>query len=956
MHPTVAPTPGSPQNREKDGEFTCMDGRFHGPRVLAALRRGALLWLLLAQMGTAAAALVLPMDRDRVSPYQAMSYFCEPESRATPTPSVLLHRDLMLWQPVQRRPNLGFTSDICWFRLPLENAFGLQPRWLLQIDNPILLSVELYLFGADSNLPLDQQRAGLSVPFHERQVPYHAIVFPLEVPAGQTRTLLLRVQTPYSLQLPATLLTPQAFERQSHSKILVQGLFAGGMVIMVLYNLFLYFSIREPVYLLYVVWTVVITLFLVVLHGFGQRYLWPGSPLVAEHIMALILPLIVFFATRFTTVFLVLPQRAPAAGRWLTRLGIAGLVLLVVQSFSSHYLVVPVSVLLIVVMMISILVIALHRLRQQDPDARFFTLAWVCFLVGAVVMALNKYGVIPRNAVTENMVQLGVFIEVVLLSLALADRINRLKEAHADSIRNRARAEIDALRASAHNQAKSEFLATMSHEIRTPMNGVIGMVDLLRRTRLDHQQAQYVDTIHQSTESLLTVINDILDYSRIEAGKLSLETIDTDIHDLVDDCVALFALPSAQKQLPLLTFIDSRVPTRLHTDPVRLKQIITNLLSNAFKFTSEGQVSLSVSLRSLQGADCELLFEVTDTGIGISEEQQRLLFRAFTQADSSTTRRYGGSGLGLTISRQLCALFGGDIGLSSSPGRGATFWFTIRARMTPTGVAPPPLAGHTLALLDPLPARRLSLGQMAERFGLAVVSADQPTPALDAAATIDALLIHEDLLAHLPAMRQQLGDQVPVVILRTLGRDLSLDAIGECAVIDLPVRASKLRHTLLRLIGHVHDDAAATDSLELLPQDLSTLRVLVAEDNPVNQLVIDNILRSVGLRATIVNHGAEALDLVSARQQEWDVLLMDCEMPVMDGYEATRRIRDLEQARQLPPLVIIGLSAHASGEHVERARHAGMDDYLSKPVTREQVLTTLRRHHQETSAHRLSAR
>jgi signal transduction histidine kinase/CheY-like chemotaxis protein len=924
-------------------------------RRLTMLWRAGCLCLLLSQSGLAVAALMLPLDRDQVSPYSALGYFCESADRATPTPTVLLHRELMLWQPAGRRPNFGFTSDICWFRLPLENQHGLQPRWLLQIDNPILQSVELYLFGPESNLPLDQQRAGLAVPFSERRLPYHAIVFPLELPIGETRTLLLRVQTPYSLQLPMTLLTPEAFERRSQGNILLQGLFIGGMAIMVLYNLFLYFSIREPVYLLYVCWTVVITLFLVVLHGFGQRYLWPGSPLIAEHVMALLLPLIVFFATRFTMIFLVLDQRAPAAWRWLNRLSMAGLALLVIQSFSSPARIVPISVLLILVMMISILVISLYRLCRKDPDARFFTVAWVFFLVGAVVMALNKYGLIPRNAVTENMVQLGVFIEVVLLSLALADRINRLKEAHADSIRNRARAEIDALRASAHNQAKSEFLATMSHEIRTPMNGVIGMVDLLRRTRLDHQQAQYVDTIHQSTESLLTVINDILDYSRIEAGKLSLETIDTDVHELVDDCVSLFALPSAQKQLPLLTFVDSRVPARVHTDPVRLKQIITNLLSNAFKFTSDGQISLSVSLRSGQDPDCELLFEVTDTGIGISEDQQRSLFRAFTQADSSTTRRYGGSGLGLTISRQLCALFGGDIGVSSSPGRGATFWFTIRTRITPAGVANPPLAGHTLLLLDPLPARRLSLGQMAERWGMKVIRGDHPDEIADSGPQVSALLIHEDLLGHLPALRQQLDAEVPVLILRTLGRDISLDSGSEYAVIDMPVRASKLRDTLLRLISHIREEDPLMHTGSILPQDISATRVLVAEDNPVNQLVIDNILRSVGLRGTIVNNGAEALDLVSARHQDWDVLLMDCEMPVMDGYEATRRIRDLELNRQLQALAIIGLSAHASHEHVERARNAGMDDYLSKPVTRDQVLAALIRHHRDRPPSRLSA-
>ena len=922
-----------------------MERRLRRPSSTCCAQLLMTAWLLLISLTGGAETLRLTAAAAPLQP--ALEFFCEDPVHATPDATVLRQHRHLQWQQSAGMANFGFTTDVCWFRLDVINDADNPARWVARIDNAILASLHLYVLAPDLALPVDQQRAGLTVPFSERRLAYHRIALPLDLPPGEPRILLMRVQTPYSLQLPLTLETAEQFNRISHTSILIQGLFIGGMAIMMLYNLFLYASIREPVYLLYVCWTITITLFQVVLHGFAQRYLWPESPLVAANVMALVLPLIVFFATRFTVSFLVLEQRAEKSARWLNQLGFIGLGLLVIQSLVSPYTLIPVTVTVIIVMMVSILFISLQRYQRGDSDARFFLIAWLCFLVGAVFMALNKYGVVPRNAITENMVQFGVFLEVILLSLALADRINRLKEAHADSIRNRARAEIEALKASAHNQAKSEFLATMSHEIRTPMNGVVGMVDLLRRTPLNAQQAQYVDTIHQSTESLLTVINDVLDYSRIEAGKLSLEVIDTDLYNLVDDCVALFALPSANKQLPLLTFIDSRVPRRIMTDPTRLKQILTNLLSNAFKFTEQGQISISVSPhgKSADGSS-ELLFEVADSGVGISETQQRLLFHAFSQADSSTTRRYGGSGLGLTISRKLCDLFDGKIGLSSTEGRGSTFWFTIRARTINVPAQPLPLASKTLLLIDPLAARRMSIGQMAERWGMQLISCADSTDAIhrltaEPDLTVNALLLHQDLCSDLPALLAALPPSVAVLILRRLGEELEIITDHPYSLIELPVRSGKLHDTLLRLLTDCESKSSTPADEILPPRARANLNVLVAEDNPVNQLVIDNILRSAGIRATLVNHGEQAVEQVRRQTGHWDVVLMDCEMPVMDGYEATRQIRQLEQTEQRAPVRIIGLSAHASGDHVSRARVAGMDDYLSKPVTREQVLRAL---------------
>ena len=583
-----------------------------------------------------------------------------------------------------------------------------------------------------------------------------------------------------------------------------------------------------------------------------------------------------------------------------------------------------------------------------------FTLAWLCFLVGAAAMSLNKYGIVPRNGFTENLLQVGVFLEVVLLSLALARRINRLKEAHALSVRDKAVAEMDAFKAGARNQAKSEFLATMSHEIRTPMNGIIGMTDLLRRTTLSGQQAQYVDTIYQSTQSLVTVINDILDYSRIESGKLELEYQEVDVEHLVDDCVRLFSLRASETRVPLYTFIDSRVPQRIHTDPIRVKQVLTNLLSNAYKFTDQGQVALHLSVRQPpddQG-QCVMMLEVVDTGIGLDEAQQQNLFQVFSQGARGSRHKSQGAGLGLTICKRLTELLGGEIGVSSSLGRGATFWITLPTRVGAPSREKNPLAGHQVMMINENASLSLSLSQLMARWGLGVIEfadCEQALAGLSAdTLRADILLASEANLARrgeLIHIRNRLGDP-PLLILQATGAEITGELPGDMLLVETPVSSRALKHTLSTQLQERLDQAEPADSAPSGTSEhpgLRRLNVMVVEDNAVNQLVIDSILRSIGIQATLLNDGAQALRRVSERPGNWDVIFMDCEMPVMDGYQSTREIRLFEQSRDVDPCWIIALSAHAAGDYVQKARDAGVDDYLSKPVSRSQVLEALQR-------------
>jgi signal transduction histidine kinase/DNA-binding response OmpR family regulator len=893
--------------------------------------------------GQAANKLLLDDRLGEVEAWPAVTVLADPGGKLSPDGALASRAAFEV--PQSAYATLGVSRDVLWLRMPVSVAPDSTGQWVLNIDYSVLNRVDVYVAGAGS-----LQRAatvGNLQPQRHDMAGGRAPAVLLQFKPGQEYDILLRIENRGAMLLPIRFSRPAVFLQAGLNEQMLQGLLIGLSLCLTLYGLAQWVTLREPLFGKYTLLIAGTTLFSAEFFGLGTQYLWKYNEWMSIHAGGLFALMASCGAYLFVEQALV----RPGMDRTFSRLMKLGAALTVISAIAYALDLFGVDVLVAIVSTLGVLPMllglpgAFMRARRGDRVGIYFLVGWTVSFASSAILSQVINGKLAANFWTMHVLQFGNAFDMIVFMRILGLRTQAMRTAM--------------LRAEEATRAKSDFLAHMSHEIRTPMNAIIGMSRLGLMTAPDAKLSNYLNKILGAGEHLMGIINDILDFSKIEAGKMSLEQVPFDLNDLLDHLSSLTAVKTDAKRVELVFRLTGNVPARLIGDPLRLGQVLINLTGNAVKFTEQGEIVVAVEVMARDADKVTLHFSVTDTGIGMDDEQLARLFQSFSQADDSVTRKYGGTGLGLSISRQLVEMMGGSIRVSSKPGMGSRFSFAVQLGIGNAAAPnlPSPVATlHQLRVLvvDDVDSAREALAGMLASFGIKADTASSGEQCLAMLAQavnagspyqvvlMDYLMPGWDGVETIRRIRADARFPAPPSILMVTActRELVLQQEGQVIMdgfLTKPVGPALLYHSLLQVIS----PDVAPAPVSLLPRDLSGLagaRVLLVDDNANNREVAQDFLEAGQVVVDVAMHGGEAVSMV--QQRDYDVVLMDIQMAEVDGLTATRRIRAIPRLRELP---VIAMTAHAMAGDRDKSLEAGMNDHITKPIDPDLLYRTLRK-------------
>lgn len=908
------------------------------------------LWLLMAAVWLPQGALgevLLQTPHYNLDVTQELTYFEDTESQHRPqdfTDPALLQQFTPMRTPVIRR---GYTDTTLWLRLQITNKLVTPTNALLFLTQPNIGKVAVYKetgYGVEL-----VERVGSATDNVYGFVRHRAPVVRLVLGPGESSYYLVAVSTGQYLSMSLHLADPGSFYQRQFTQQMSLGLGLGVLLMLAIYGALGYWRNRDPGYLALALYALAIGYYILAAYG-HLGYYWFPQPDLQSRLEAAGVILVFAAALHFARSVTDLPQTRPRLDLLSRSLLVVMLLGFVTVLFLDVGTGSRVSVFLSLLGLLLFSYCTIMRAFDGYNPARVLVLSRLILLFVGLITVQTVFGMLAVAVELMPIFVASLVMDCLVGVMAVIVRQRAVRRRQEQQRREVAVEE-------AERRAKTEFLTQLSHEIRTPMNGILGMAELLEDSPLSPAQEDYVRTINTSGNNLLKILDDILDYSKIETGTMTLDVSSFDIATMVSECVEMFQQRAEEKGIELITHIHEELPFHVKGDPLRIRQVLANIISNAIKFTDHGEIVIEVSPDPDRGPQ-HICFAITDTGVGMTRDELEALF----QHQGNHLEQLNHHGLGLPISQQLVRIMEGEIGATSQLNRGSRFWFSVPLEPDPSNQDAPLVAdqlqGLQLLVVDDNASCRLVLQQHASNWGLQVSTAINGRQAL--AMLHNQATIHEPfevvILDHeMPGMtglelaarikEDPLIDNDPLVLMLTgLGMAPSAAAArnaGIRRVISKPVAGRALKSTLLEELAHLRRIRADHEPRTEQAEPLVPMHILVAEDHHLSQKVVRGMLARLGMKAETVDNGREAVQ--RATSEHFDIILMDCEMPDMNGFEATRAIRQWEQEQQRVPVPIVALTAHIMDEHKERSQASGMNDYLTKPIELSELRDVLQR-------------